>query len=79
MIFVVTRLEGLLQNHAGKVTKEEIAHGQHRKSSLETDSDNSDDTDQSDCETDMDEPYEVESDETASSQDEEEFVGEEIR
>lgn len=79
MLSVLTCLEGLLQNHAGKVTKEEIAHGLHQKSSLETDSDNSNDTEQSDCETDMDELYEMESDETASSQDEEEFVGEEIR
>jgi hypothetical protein len=62
----VTCLEELLQEKPGK--KQE--HGENEQNMLGTETDS--DSDESNC--DKDEPYEVETDETVSSQDEDDFV-----
>ncbi len=64
----MTCLEELLQEKPGK--KQE--HGENEQNMLGTETDSDDDSDESNC--DKDEPYEVETDETVSSQDEDDFV-----
>jgi hypothetical protein len=74
ILLVVSCLEGLLQDHPDNGHQEDGKHGQNFS---QTENDSCDDTDGNDSDT--DELYEVGSDETVSSQDEEDFVDEETQ